>query len=495
MKNKIVVSLPQISKNRIDYYFYLEGGVKKAFSEEMHMFVEYNCDVSNIPISIAVIPLLTNIFPIVWLYDAELVVPICDKDFYESVESFKQGYINMYPMLEFKGTMSVGAIKENHIFEKGRSVAFYSGGVDATDMLIRHILEKPLLLSIWGLNILLEDEPGWNNILVQLKNIQKEYSLNFITVKSNFRTFINVPQLNQLVDVTKTLWFYGFQNGIGILGLAAPVAYLNGISTVYIASTNIDERCSSVPSIDGEVRYCGAKVVHDASGLMRQEKIHNIITDAREKHRRVLLNVCWTKNKPNGTINCCKCAKCLQTMLGIYAEGCDPKEYGFYYDEKDWKKSNLKMQYRLNENFNSGWLQYTLNTIHRNYTYNEVRDDLKWFFNMKPDDFETIDISECLLEPIAKKGYEKKVLVWSACYKTDKVVAELKKAGIDIYGYIDQKSGMMNTYNDHIVYDKNILQEDRFFVYVALDTVYYDVVEYLKKNDYVEYEDYFYPNS
>ncbi len=114
---------------------------------------------------------------------------------------------------------------------------------------------------------------------------------------------------------------------------------------------------------------------------------------------------------------------------------------------------------------------------------------------MKPDDFETIDISECLLEPIAKKGYEKKVLVWSACYKTDKVVAELKKAGIDIYGYIDQKSGMMNTYNDHIVYDKNILQEDRFFVYVALDTVYYDVVEYLKKNDYVEYEDYFYPNS
>lgn len=495
MKNRMKVNIPQINQNRIDYSFCIEGDWEKAFVKETNMFVEYNIDVSNVPMSVAVIPLLVNILPIVWLFDAELLIPVCDKDFYESISAFKQGYMDMYPMLEFKGRMNAEHIEGNHVTGNEGSAAFYSGGVDATDMLIRHISERPLLLSIWGFNIVLDDESGWNNLLIQLNNMQKEYSLDFVTIKSNFRTFINIAMLNQLVHDTNTLWFYGFQNGIGILGLAAPVAYMKKISTVYIASTNTDERCSSAVSIDGNVKYCGVNVIHDAFDLMRQEKIHNIVTEAKRNKRKVLLNVCWTKNKPAGIINCCKCVKCLQTMLGIYAEGYDPKDYGFYYEEEDWVKSNLKMKYRLNVNFSSGWLLNTLATIHRNYSYEEVRNDLKWFYNMKSEDFGKMDITDCLLKPIFKNGYEKKVLVWSACYKTDAVVAELKKAGINIYGYIDQKSESMNTYKGYRVYDREILKINRFFVYVAMDTIYYDVVDFLKENGYVEYEDYFYQNS
>lgn len=493
--NRIIIDYPQIHQKRIEYHYRIEGDWKVFFVERDNFFIEYNCDISDVTPSIAMIPILTNILPIAWLNDAEICVPVCDKAFYESVSEFKKGYEMMYPMLEFKGKFSVQNIEENHFKNTETVAAFYSGGVDATETLIRHISEKPILLSIWGFNIVLEDVDGWNHVLTQLDSVNREFGLETVTIRSNFRTFIKVSRLDELVRASNLLWFYGFQNGIGILGLAAPVSYVHGISVVYVASTNTDEKCSSDPTIDGKVRFADTRAVHDAATLFRQEKIHTIIADSRQNNRTTLLNVCWTKHKAAPVLNCCKCAKCLQTMLGIYAEGEDPRRFGFDYIEEEWAQSNRKMQYRLNRNFNDGWMAMALEAMHQNWKYEDVRDDLKWFYNMKHDDFGQMDISDCLLKPIRESGYEQKVLVWSACVKTDAVVDALKKNGIEIYGYIDQKHEIMDKYNGYKVFEKSILTTDRFFVYVGMDTPYYGVIDYLKENGYVEDIDYFYPNS
>lgn len=63
--------------------------------------------------SVAIVPLLANILPIAWVYDAEVIVPSCDLNFYRNINMIKNGYVEMYPIIEFKGRINVDNIEEN----------------------------------------------------------------------------------------------------------------------------------------------------------------------------------------------------------------------------------------------------------------------------------------------------------------------------------------------------------------------------------------------
>lgn len=64
------------------------------FKEDMPFFCEYSEDISNTPQSIAVIPFIVQVLPIIWLFDATLIVDELDKHFYDCMEKIKEGYIN-----------------------------------------------------------------------------------------------------------------------------------------------------------------------------------------------------------------------------------------------------------------------------------------------------------------------------------------------------------------------------------------------------------------
>ena len=82
MKNVIKIFQPVISERTIKYVYEISGE---------NFFVEYSCNISNIPFGIAVIPFLCNILPIVWVYDADVYLEVCDKTFLESIPEFKKG--------------------------------------------------------------------------------------------------------------------------------------------------------------------------------------------------------------------------------------------------------------------------------------------------------------------------------------------------------------------------------------------------------------------
>ena len=90
MNNRISVDKVLVQERSIEYKFCLEGDWKKAFNSES-MKIEYSIDVSAVPESIAIVPLLANILPIAWVYDAKIKVGECDKSFYDSIEDFKKG--------------------------------------------------------------------------------------------------------------------------------------------------------------------------------------------------------------------------------------------------------------------------------------------------------------------------------------------------------------------------------------------------------------------
>ncbi|MCR4677124.1 MAG: hypothetical protein K5679_00030 [Lachnospiraceae bacterium] len=388
MNNRISVDKVLIQGCSIEYKFCLEGDWKKAFNSES-MRIEYSIDVSSVPESIAVIPLLANILPIAWVYDAKIAVRECDKSFYDSIADFKKGYKDMYPMLELKGEIEVGTLVDNKATGDG-TVAFFSGGVDAFNTLVKHATEKPTLVTLWGADVKLSDAEGWKNVETHILNTAEEFGIDFVSVKSEFRDFIKMWTLTAAVEKSGDDWWHGFQHGIGIICHAAPIAYVLGKSTVYFASsfTAADKgkvKCASDPTIDNFVRFCGARVVHDGYEYDRQAKIHNIVEYAKESGRKIALRVCW---EATGGSNCCKCEKCWRTLLGVYAEGENPNNYGFDYESfPDLCKLIYKKRELLAWHRDSRYapIQKRMREL---YTAETVEPNLKWFYNINLDSLE-----------------------------------------------------------------------------------------------------------
>lgn len=79
---KIIVSDVILNLNRIEYATQMSEGIANAFQKPFEYWIEYNENVESVPVSIAIIPFVCNVLPIVWVADAELYLPEIDEDFY-----------------------------------------------------------------------------------------------------------------------------------------------------------------------------------------------------------------------------------------------------------------------------------------------------------------------------------------------------------------------------------------------------------------------------
>ena len=331
------IELLHIEKNggTIHYDFQCSDNLKKYFTG-VEFVIEYPEAIDQVPDAVLAIPFATNTLQIMWLADCELIIPELDKDFYESIPKFLEGYRNMYPEATFAGKLNVGKVVECIPKKNNECAMFFSGGLDATTTLLRHMDKKPHLLSIWGSDVGFDNEYGWRIVENGLKDTAERYGLPLVVIHSRFREFDDVVKLTEdFRDILQTTWWYGVKHGIGLIGHAAPYAWLHGVNMVYIASSNCIEdgkvRCASDPSIDSNVSFCGSKVFHDAFELSRQDKT-NYLAQYLQEHSDTIINlrVCW-KSKIGG--NCSSCEKCYRTMVALWISGMDPMDFGFHYDK------------------------------------------------------------------------------------------------------------------------------------------------------------------
>lgn len=310
----------------------------KCFFQDTVLNMDYTINgkelnIEAVPAGVMVIPFICNILPIAWLTDSEVILPEIDKDFFESIDSFKQGYIDMYPDCTFKGKVSAKRIIDYSLKDMHKSASFFSAGVDAYGTLARHILEKPDLITIWGADIPYDNSKGWKILENKIKNEAIELELPFIVIHSSFRKMVNESNLTRsFYDILHDGWWHGAQHGIGLIGHAAPCNYVRGVTTQYIAASfweGAKLTCASWPTIDNNVRFCGCSTVHDGF-IPRQNKIRTIIEVHHKENMPVSLHVCW---KTTTGDNCCVCEKCCRTIMGLLAEGEDPALYGFDTDD------------------------------------------------------------------------------------------------------------------------------------------------------------------
>lgn len=343
-KNKIVINEIEILDNRIKYHYDIYGEWKSCFNEKEPFFAEYSINIAGIPESIAVIPLLCNLLPIAWVCDAEIITKEVDEDFLQNVSNIKQGYRNMYPMLDFLGSLTTQSIKNTFASPEDRSACFFSGGVDAFHTLIRNLSEKPILLTVWGADITFEDITGWSRVEEHVKTTAQMFDLRSVFIKSGLRRFIHHDELSKKAQKSKNGWWYGFQHGIGLLGHAAPIAYVYGLQKIYIAASYSKHMkgnyvCASDPTIDNHVSYGRARVIHDGYDYSRQEKVRGLCGFSKANSLKIPLRVCW---KSKGGRNCGKCEKCYRTILEIVSEGGDPNDFNF-----NWNKEKIKQCKRV----------------------------------------------------------------------------------------------------------------------------------------------------
>lgn len=330
--DKITLNKTEKHNRKITYDFSVSNELKKYFSEEKFI-IEYSENIECVPDSIASIPFVCNMLPIIWLTDAILELPELDEDFLKAIPEFKNGYTKMFPESNFAGEIITKPVKNTCNNSTKKSAALFSGGLDAVNTLVDHIDEKPHLIAIWGADIEYNNTNGWKKVYNGLKESSKTFDLPLTVIRSTFRDidfhekFLSADFSAQLKDG----WWHGVKHSLALLGHAAPYTYLKGISMLYIASSYSTEdgpiRCASMPTTDNFVRFCGCQVVHDGYEYTRQDKITNVIQYHNKTKMTFSLHVCWESQSGN---NCCHCEKCYRTIAGIIAEGADPVDYGFF---------------------------------------------------------------------------------------------------------------------------------------------------------------------
>ena len=389
--NRIDIDKPIVKNNIIHYNYKVYGDWTEAFRDEEDFTIEYGCDISGVPSGILIIPLLANILPIAWIYDAEIKIPVCDFDFYECMKNVKDGYKKMFPMMSFDGSINVDILQHNIIPEQEGAVAFFSGGLDSFCTLIQHRSDKPSLITLWGSDVKLEDKSGWNKVQTHIEEVSELFSVSNVLIKSKFRLFLNERQLSRKVRISGDGWWHGFQHGIGIISHAAPIMYAMKKKTIFFASsfTAADRgkiTCASDPSIDNEIRFCGVDIVHDGYDLNRQEKIHVITQFSDDNHIQIPLRVCW---ESEGGSNCCHCEKCWRTILGIYAAGYDPRQYGFQYESLTKLGKEIKQRRSVFGIYKDAQYAPIWSEIKKNYTRQTRDPGLKWFYTSRFSELET----------------------------------------------------------------------------------------------------------
>ncbi|MEG3225226.1 MAG: hypothetical protein BME94_06860, partial [Methanobacteriales archaeon Met13] len=160
-----------------------------------------------------------------------------------------------------------------------------------------------------------------------LEDFAKNNGVKNHFIKTNGREMINDPRIANEYGI-KDGWWGEVSHGIFFCGMSAPLTLLDGIGTIFIASSfpenNPKEPWGSHPSIDNEIRWADTKIIHDAYELGRSEKIRQVLKENPDylKH----LRVCHSQFSK---LNCGSCEKCLRTVTGLVLEDIDPNKCNF----------------------------------------------------------------------------------------------------------------------------------------------------------------------
>ncbi len=197
-----------------------------------------------------------------------------------------------------------------------RTALFFSGGVDSFYSLLENLDEVTDLVFVHGFDIAIDDEAHARMVESRIRQVGKAMNKRVLCIRTNLRT--------------RWLGNVGGWGEVAHGPAMAAVAHLlgPGFRRIIIAGSDNSEvpwPWGSHPDTDPLWSTSVLEFVHDHREVERIEKIRRIT-----QHKTALnhIRVCW-KNR-DLKANCCRCEKCLRTMISLKALGCLGESTGFH---------------------------------------------------------------------------------------------------------------------------------------------------------------------
>ena len=409
---RIQLSSVEIINDDTLVYHYDAGAFMRRFLSMEPLWVRYEGSVRDIPPGIAVIPFLGIMSQIIWFYDGKLDIPILDKTYAESMDSVKAVCQEMYPEIILSGEVNVVKKTSASPRDYPGKAAFFTGGIDSMATALRHRQENPLLVSIWGSEASVHQEKAWQQVSYAQISAAQELGLQRTVIASNYLDIVQQWALDlYFPGKMQRSWYVEVAYGSIFLGLSAPLAWREGVGTVYIASSFTAQSGppdGSYPALIEKTAWAGACAVYDGGDEERQEKLERILMAVRDSFPGLKFNVC-TLGRDEG--NCSLCDKCSLTMAGLALMGVDPMRHGFVLaadtperirqalEENKWQElfvwqlSSIKFWREMQEKA----------TMYRDTALPEWREFFDWFSGVDVDDF-------FIKSPLSRREKMKKLL-------------------------------------------------------------------------------------
>jgi hypothetical protein len=219
-----IVVLVRADGSTLRYELRASRSIDKYFSAD-EMFVMYDVDVTAVPERILLIPGLSTLAPIAWILGAELHTTTVDTTFLESLQRVRGTLRHLYPAIHWSGDVRADAVvTTGDTYLRGREALLFSGGVDSLASFVSHRQAKPRLVSVWGADVGLGHPDEWQHVVASNREFADGRSLDLSLLKTNFRTFFNHYMLRARFFGLFANWYSAVQQGLGLVGLAAPLS-------------------------------------------------------------------------------------------------------------------------------------------------------------------------------------------------------------------------------------------------------------------------------
>ena len=335
----------EVNRNLVKFYYSVSEGLKRYFNADV-MFLEYEQDMSTVPLSILTIPFVSCMAGLSWLTNSMLFVDEIDRSFYDSFFRIKRAYQELFYNYTLKGVLVPSILRNNNMVQSSEALLLFGGGVDCHCSYVNNKERIKSLCNIYGWLPTMDanskvDESDKQSV----EAFAAQEGIKADHVRSNFAFLFNDTLIKQTFKFEYQMsYWYSFLHSLAFISISVPLCYENGMSNIIIGSsftkgrTNV--KCGSYVTTDSEFCFAGNGVVnHDGFNLDRQAKVKVLVEYQKSLGKPYPIQVCSFNDH-----NCCKCEKCFRSIIAIIAEGGDPKDFGFHIngDMKTHWESVLK---------------------------------------------------------------------------------------------------------------------------------------------------------
>lgn len=200
--------------------------------------------------------------------------------------------------------------REQTRVESGATICAFSGGVDAAFTAWRHRnaqcgrLQRDLRAGVFvhGMDIPLQEPEVYEHVLAHSRAMLSSIGMDVIPIATNLRQF-------------KGNWLYALGAGVASCLALLQAGWNTGLIASGWSYDRLELPLGTTPLTDPLLSTGSFEIVHDGATVHRIDKIRALANWSEASKN---LRVCWQGNQRD---NCCRCRKCIRTILAFRAIG------------------------------------------------------------------------------------------------------------------------------------------------------------------------------